>query len=226
MDEVTTLLTPADDRNIAYVIHRPAAYDFPTLSLEQLNDIRFFTPDWIYFGTVQQMSNVARELTRRLVELNSGTKRFYDMNLRNGNYTKELIKELLIESSILKGTQEEILIVEELFGKKYMDLKDSCSWLVDEFGVEGVCVTKGRKGCVGYINGYYLEASGYTVEVADAVGAGDAFAAGFIHGFGLGWEPIEICDFANRLGALIASKRGATPEWSMDEIVSLKLRNR
>lgn len=93
-----------EDGNTSYVIHRPAAYDFPALSLEQLNKIRSFAPDWIYFGTVQQMSDIARDLRKNLVELNPRAKRFYDMNLRSGNYTKELIKELLMETSILKGT--------------------------------------------------------------------------------------------------------------------------
>lgn len=113
-----------------------------------------------------------------------------------------------------------------MFDRKHVGLKESCSWLIDEFDVEGVCITLGQKGCAVYINGNYLESPGYAVKVVDPVGAGDAFAAGFIHGLGLGWESIEICDFANRLGTLIASKRGATPEWSMDEVVSLKLRNR
>src|SRR5437773_8626179 len=39
---------------------------------------------------------------------------------------------------------------------------------------------------------------GYRIQVADTVGAGDAFAAAFLHGIGAGWPLKEIGDFANR----------------------------
>jgi fructokinase len=56
------------------------------------------------------------------------------------------------------------------------------------------------------------------VKVADTVGAGDAFAAALVHGIQLGWPPREVADFANRLGALVASRRGGTPAWTLEEL--------
>ncbi len=52
---------------------------------------------------------------------------------------------------------------------------------------------------------------GFTVTVADTVGAGDAFAAGFLHGLDSGWPVERIACFANALGAIVASRPGATP---------------
>ncbi len=103
----------------SYDIRRPAAYDFPSLTSTQINDIISLKPDWIYFGTVQQMSVVARELTCDLVELLPKTRRFYDINLRSGHYTKDLVKELLMSSSILKLNYGEVRICCELFKKKW-----------------------------------------------------------------------------------------------------------
>jgi fructokinase len=60
------------------------------------------------------------------------------------------------------------------------------------------------------------------VNVADAIGAGDAFAAALAHGIVSGWSADEIADFGNRVGALVASRPGATPRWSMEEAAALR----
>ena len=204
----------------SYDIRRPAAYDFPSLTSTQINDIISLKPDWIYFGTVQQMSVVARELTCNLVELLPKTRRFYDMNLRSGHYTKDLVKELLMSSSILKLNDGEVRICCELFGKKPMELKDFCRWSVNAFELEGVCITKGPDGCVVYLDGEYIESSGYKVKVVDPVGAGDAFAAGFLHGLSKNLKLNKTCDFANRLGAFTIKNKGAIQDWKIDEVLS------
>ena len=56
------------------------------------------------------------------------------------------------------------------------------------------------------------------MKVVDTVGAGDGFAAAFVHGLGAGWSAAKTGDFANRLGALVASRAGAVPEWSLGEL--------
>jgi fructokinase len=209
----------------SYIIDRPVAYDFPSLTSEQINDIISFKPDLLYFGTVQQMSVAAKELICTLIELLPKTKCFYDMNLRDGHYTLELVKELLKVSSILKLNNEEAQICCELFDKKSMELKNFCKWIVDEFELEGVCITMGPDGCAVYFNGEYFESPGYQVEIVDPVGAGDAFAAGFLHGLSKNWKMNKACDFANRLGALNIKKKGAIPDWMIEEVFSLKSNN-
>jgi fructokinase len=63
----------------------------------------------------------------------------------------------------------------------------------------------------------YAEAPGYAVEVADPVGAGDAFAAVFLQGLSSRWPVGRISQFANRVGALVASRHGAIPDWTLEE---------
>jgi len=209
------------DGQPTYVIHHPAAYDYPSLTTDQIKDITSFEPDWLYFGTVQIKSIVARELTCSLLELLPKTSRFYDMNLREGHYTKDLVKKLLLASSVLKLNSEETRICCELFDKKPMDLRDFCIWIVEEFELEGVCVTMGSEGCAIYFDGEYLESPGCSVEVVDSVGAGDAFAAGLLHGLSMNWKLEKVCDFANRLGAIVIERKGALPYWTMDDIYYL-----
>jgi fructokinase len=59
------------------------------------------------------------------------------------------------------------------------------------------------------------------VSVVDTVGAGDAFSAGFLHGYQRSWPLEHTARFANALGALVASRAGATPVFSLDECEKL-----
>jgi fructokinase len=63
----------------------------------------------------------------------------------------------------------------------------------------------------------YVEAAGRTVKVSDPVGAGDAFAAAFLHGLVSQWPVVRTAEFANRVGALVASRHGAIPDWTVNE---------
>ena len=78
----------------------------------------------------------------------------------------------------------------------------------------------GERGCAVWVGGAYAEADGVPIQVADTVGAGDAFSAAFLHGLSLGWRPGAIAEFANRVGAIVASRPGGIPEWSLDEVLS------
>ncbi len=68
--------------------------------------------------------------------------------------------------------------------------------------------------------GTYAEAEGHRVEVVDTVGAGDGFAAAFLHGLSRQWPPGQIAEFANRIGAGIASSPGAIPDWNWNQVVA------
>lgn len=72
-----------------------------------------------------------------------------------------------------------------------------------------------------YDKGSIYRVPGYAVEVCDTVGSGDAFAAAFLHGYDRGWPIVEAADFANALGALVASRAGATPDWTVNEVLAM-----
>ena len=85
-----------------------------------------------------------------------------------------------------------------------------------------MAVTLGERGCAVRIGREYTEAPGYRVRVKDTVGAGDAFAAAFLHGVANGWPAPEVADFSNRAGAVVASHAGAIPEWTIEEARRLR----
>jgi fructokinase len=59
------------------------------------------------------------------------------------------------------------------------------------------------------------------VEVADTIGSGDAFLAGFLAKTKEGLPIDERLQFANALGAFIASKEGACPAYALGEVTAL-----
>jgi sugar/nucleoside kinase (ribokinase family) len=79
-----------------------------------------------------------------------------------------------------------------------------------ETGVGTVALTMGSAGClVAKRSGALHRVPAFAVQVVDATGAGDAFAAGFITGVWLGWPLEETARLANAVGALCVTGMGA-----------------
>jgi fructokinase len=220
----TASVALASDGQPKFVLHRPAAYDFPQLTAIQWDHLFSRPVDWIYFGTLHQIYPQARQLTADLLDRASGAHRFYDVNLRSDGYTPALIQELMSRATIVKLNHEEVEAIARMLGSRHGSLEEFCRNYAALYKWDGVCVTRGSLGCVVLMNGLYIEAPGYPVQVVDTVGAGDAFAAAFLHGLGSGWPTPEVADFANRVGALVASRRGAIPDWTISETGALETR--
>lgn len=78
-------------------------------------------------------------------------------------------------------------------------LAESDTLVVVKLGCDGACAHDGRR---------FVTAPGYAVEVVDTTACGDAFNAGFLHGW-LDDRPIEEClKLGNAAGALVATARG------------------
>lgn len=204
----------------AYTIHRPAAYDLLRLGDDMVARLAALRPDWLYYGTLHQADPHIRTLTRDLMDALPGTRRFYDVNLRRDCYNPELVDELMRRAHVVKLNDEEVQEVDRMAGLRHTMLPQFCRDWRARMGWDAVAVTRGARGCA-VSAGEYAEAPGYAVRVVDTVGAGDAFAAAFLHGLSEGWPPARIADFANRLGAVVASRAGGVPEWTPDECAAL-----
>lgn len=215
-------VTLDEQRQPRFVIHRPAAYDFPQLTESDLEALANGRPDWIYFGTLMEMNPAAKQVTMRLLDSIAGARKFYDVNLRKDSYEPDLVLELLSRATAVKLNDDEVALLGRAYGWPCDSLEGFCREAAGKFSWETVCITRAQHGCALLTRGEYFEAEGYPVKVVDAVGAGDAFAAAFIHGLGNGWPPARIADFANRVGALVASRAGAIPEWTVDEALVLE----
>jgi fructokinase len=222
-DHPTGTVTVSFDPSLGpqYRIHRPAAYDFPALSTADFTALLTPPPHLIYFGTLQQMSVPARDLTRRLLDAAPAARRFYDVNLRGQSYTPELVRTLVQQTHVLKLSHQELPLVKEMCGIEGSSLEQFCRKVAIACELETVCITRGSEGCALLLDGEYVEAPGFPIQLADAIGAGDAFSAALVHGMNSGWPARRVADFANRIGALVASRPGGTPHWRVTEAMAL-----
>ncbi|MGD8779886.1 MAG: 5-dehydro-2-deoxygluconokinase [Ignavibacteria bacterium] len=88
--------------------------------------------------------------------------------------------------------------------------------------VETLIVKRGVKGSsVHHKNGEAIDVPGFPVEVVNVLGAGDAFASGFIYGFLKGWDWYKSCRLGNACGAILVTKHGcANFNPTYDEVMS------
>lgn len=199
-----------------FTISRPAAYDAVQLTEEQIRRLTTWAPAWLYFGTLFPSMEEGKRTLLRLLRALPQTRRFYDVNLRPGFDSPALVTELLALASVVKLNETELQAVSR-FSALPSDMEAFCRAGVERYGWKAVCVTLGARSCAILAGNEYLAADSYPIEVADTVGAGDAFAAAFLHGLSRRWGIGEIAAFANRVGAIVASRAGAIPDWSLAE---------
>ncbi len=203
-----------------FTITRPAAYDAVQLSSADLDGLRQRQPGWFYFGTLFASTPPGKSVLHRLFAALPAATKFYDLNLRPGSDSPDLVGELLGSADVVKLNEEELERVHHFTGLP-ATVEAFCRAGSDRYGWRAVGVTLGDRGCAILANGQFVEAAGHPVDVVDAVGAGDAFAAAFMHGLSLRWPAAGIASFANRVGALVASRHGAIPDWTIEEAVQL-----
>jgi fructokinase len=200
---------------------RPAAYDFVSLDAQQRESIAKSKPDWLVYGTLSQMQPRVLEVTGNLISDNPKTRRFYDVNLRPHSWTGDLVAHLLSLADAVKMNDEECHELSGIFNLPETPLQSFCEGLTAKMPGRTVCITRGAEGCALWHGGEFAETAGFRIDVADTVGAGDAFSAALLHGFSENWKLGETAEFANRVGALVSSRAGAIPTWTVDEAMSL-----
>jgi|SRR5690348_2630445 len=207
----------------AFEIQRPAAYDMRTFSLDVSDWAYRFNADWFYFGTLVHMNPSVEEFTTAFARGSRGLRCLYDVNLRNDNWNLMLVKRLCRLANVFKLNLEESRTLFEAsgFAKAEFSLELFCTRWASEFSFDIVCVTLGAEGCCVYADGRLWKTPGYSVQVRDTVGSGDAFAAGFLYAYDRGWPIPKASRLANALGALVASRSGATPEVTLDECLAM-----
>lgn len=204
----------------SFEIPRPAAFDAVTINPETISKIK---PDWMYFGTLLQMEPHIEQGIEALSRAMPAVRCFYDMNLRRGHWNLPLVQRLSRMASVLKLNESEAKILDELSktSPAAFSLESFCEDWATQYAIQTICITLGSAGCCVYDKGSFYIVPGYPAAVQDSVGAGDAFAAAFLHGYHRRWPIVQTARFANALGSVVASRAGATPQWTMQECLEI-----
>jgi fructokinase len=113
--------------------------------------------------------------------------------------------------------ESELSLLAEWYGD-YSTMVEQIKIVQDELDIPFVIVTRGEHGAMINAQGSIYEHPGYKVLVADTVGSGDAFLAGFLYQTLEGAPVQQALNFACACGALVASYAGACPNYQVSEI--------
>jgi 5-dehydro-2-deoxygluconokinase len=76
-------------------------------------------------------------------------------------------------------------------------------------GPEALALKRGGEGTTVYLKGgEQIEAATFPVEVHNVLGAGDAFASGFLYGYLKGWDWYRAARMGNACGAIVVTRHG------------------
>jgi fructokinase len=191
----------------SFDIVAPAAWDFidEKAAGRAAGGDRFL----LVFGTLAQRAPASRAAVRALWQ--RAAVRCYDVNLRPPFTTRELVLDSLTAADVVKMNEKEIAVIAGWTDTAANDKAQTAKNLLDRYNLEVVLVTEGDAGAWLVCPQGHFSHPGFPVEVADTVGAGDAFFATFIEGY-LTKRPWPEClARANHRGAYVASQPGATP---------------
>jgi len=209
-----------DDGAPSYIVPELTAWDHVrvgTVDLDAINGLAF---DYCCFGTLEQRDEVSRSALRSILDRCTFGDVFLDPTLRR-QYTREILQYSLDRCTIAKMNEEEAHVVSETFGYGVTAPQSLIPHIARNFDIEIVCITAGSLGAyIGTRDEIHFCPS-YEVSDSDTVGAGDAFGAGLIHKLHNGESLQNACDFGCRMGALVASKRGAVPDYELAELDEL-----
>ncbi len=177
--------------------------------------------DVFYFGSLIQRNTVSRSALHAILARHRFNHLFYDVNLRKDCYTQDIIDYSLRYCTILKVNEDEVEVISQMLFEESLEPRKFCEQICSYYNqIELIVITAGKSGCYIYSDGEINHISTQSVEVIDAVGAGDAFSAAFVHCYIRTFDRKESARVANAVGGFVASNRGSIPEYS-DEIFSL-----
>ena len=168
----------------------------------------------VCFGSLAQRSVVSRETINRFLDVmpdGEGQYKIFDINLRQGFYTKEIICESMRKCNILKINDEELVTISRMFGYPGIDLQDKCWILLAKYNLRMLILTCGVNGSYVFTPGEVSFVETPKVEVADTVGAGDSFTAAFVASILRGLPVNEAHRLAVATSAFVCTQNGAMP---------------
>ena len=168
----------------------------------------------VCFGSLAQRSVVSRETINRFLDAmpdGEGQYKIFDINLRQGFYTKEILCNSMRKCNILKINDEELVTVSRMFGYPGIDLQDKCWILLAKYNLRMLILTCGVNGSYVFTPGEVSFVETPKVEVADTVGAGDSFTAAFVASILKGKPVPEAHKIAVATSAFVCTQNGAMP---------------
>ena len=200
-----------------YLIRKPAAWDAIELDHSVIDEL---AGGVVVFGTLAQRDQRSRRAIQTLAA--AAATAVLDVNLRAPFDSADIVQQSLTLVDVLKLNENELERV-----SKWLDLPSQprhfCEELARRFNLNAICLTRGARGAAVWDGASWTEHRSGSVDVVDTVGSGDAFLAGFLFSAWCGESIERSLAFANGLGGFVATKRGATPTYSREDLTAAGL---
>ncbi|MHC1684708.1 MAG: carbohydrate kinase [Clostridiaceae bacterium] len=200
------------------------------LNVNDLQDMKYTDTRFFHFGSVSLSDEPSRTAVFTTVKKakEAGCIISYDPNVRLNLWKdKELAKQVISQgikyTDILKISEEE---AEFLFEET--DCEKVCEVINANYDIPIVLITKAEKGCFAMINKKYYLSLGYKQNTVDTTGAGDSFLGGILYKLITLKKDIsllseneifDMLNFANAIGSLVVTKKGAIPAIPTMEVI-------
>jgi fructokinase len=199
-----------------YTILKDVAYDY----IEPADDLRTLAAnaDCLCFGSLCQRSERSARTLMELLSAAPKALKFFDVNLRKDCFSRPVLERSFFKADILKINDTEALELARIFDLSGRTPEAAAREILRRWSLKACVVTLGAQGAVAVTGTGEARVPGWSVDVVDTIGSGDAFSAAFVTCW-LRGRPLEDCVFfGNALGALVARTKGATSPIGTDEI--------
>lgn len=209
----TVIATIDEDNEASYEIINDVAWDYIEFLPELVELVS--NADAFIFGSLSARNEKTRETLFKL--LDHAKLKIFDVNFRPPFVDVELITKLLHRADIVKMNKAEMRQIIGFMDRDYVNEDESAAFIQDYFKINEIVLTKGSKGASYFVENKSYNCPAVPITIADTVGSGDSFLAGFISKRIQGESPDVIMKEAIALGAFITSKPGACPDYEYAE---------
>ncbi len=196
---VTMVLSTAQDRAFVTYLGAIAELSFDEIPLDALDNHRH-----LHLTSYFLQKNLQADFPRLMAEAKQrGLNVSFDPNSDPTQSWDRRIFETIERADILFLNETEA---------KQLTAKNDVEAAIRELGnyCPTVVIKLGKNGAMGIQNGEIVAVQGFTVEAVDTTGAGDTFAAGFVHAF-LDEKNLREClKIGNACGGLSTRQAGGT----------------
>ncbi len=179
--------------------------------------------DVFYFGTLALRNEDSKRTCEKLLTDGNFDIRFFDMNLRQHYYNRELIKWGLSSCDIVKMNRDEFSFVKDITSLTDKEIPLALEKICQTYNIQTAILTLDSDGaCLWDKEQGFFSVPAKKAEFVSAVGAGDSFCACFLYHYMAG-HSLGIClEKASLLAGYVVSYEEAIPEYSVDFLTKLQ----
>jgi fructokinase len=202
------------NKNATYEICEPVAWD--NIEMNRETEEEAAGAGLIIYGSLASRRETTRKTLLEIFEASEAV-RLLDVNLRPPYDNPKWIEKLLHYSDFIKLNDFELATIAS-WNKMTGKTNRLITWFSEFYQCPEVCVTRGENGAIFLSGTNIYEHPGFRVNTVDTVGAGDSFLASLVASLSNHTHPQVALEKACATGALVASRRGAVPDYSENDI--------